>query len=250
MKHLDRSATLKAIVTEDFRAAAVFERYSLDFCCKGGVTIAEACAGREVDPAGVYADLEEALRTPGDPDESGRWTPDTLIDHIIRTHHAYVRSAIPVLSVHTRKIADVHGPNHPEVIAIAAQFGAVAAELLHHMQKEEMILFPYIMQMAAAARQGRTLAAPGFGSAHNPIRMMEAEHAAAGDALYGIRALSNTYTPPPDACTTYRVTYQELRQFEEDLHRHVHLENNILFPSALALEREIVPVTTTSGEGR
>jgi regulator of cell morphogenesis and NO signaling len=231
------TSTLKTIVTEDFRTAAVFEKYSLDFCCKGGVTIDEACAARNVDTTSVFADLD---RLSGESLPSGErfreWDTEALIDHILTVHHEYVRTAIPVLSLHTEKVARVHGERHPEVVTIARHFAAVAAELQSHMMKEERILFPYIRSLAVARRKGRHPEAPSFGSAANPIRMMEAEHVAAGDTLYAVRSLSNNYTVPEDGCTTYRVTYQELRQFEEDLHRHVHLENNILFPSAIALE--------------
>lgn len=234
------SNTLKAIVTEDFRAAMVFEKYSLDFCCNGGVTIDQACATRKVDPAVVLSELDRLLGTP--PPSGTRteeWETEALIDHILAVHHEYVRTAIPVLSLHTEKVARVHGERHPEVITIAQHFARVAGELQHHMMKEERILFPYIRALAVARREGTRPETPHFGSAANPIMMMEAEHAAAGDTLYAVRSLSNNYTVPQDACTTYQVTYQELRQFEEDLHRHVHLENNILFPSAIALEQSL-----------
>ena len=240
-----RSNTLKAIVTEDFRAATVFEKYSLDFCCNGGITIDQACATRKVDPATVLAELDRVLSAPA-PSGKGaeEWETEALIDHILAVHHAYVRTAIPVLSLHTEKVARVHGERHPEVITIAQHFARVAGELEHHMKKEELVLFPYIRALAAARREGTRPETPHFGSAANPIRMMEAEHAAAGDTLYAVRSLSNTYTVPQDACTTYQVTYQELRQFEEDLHRHVHLENNILFPSAIALEQSFGMMST------
>jgi regulator of cell morphogenesis and NO signaling len=232
------TSTLKSIVTEDFRAAAVFEKYSLDFCCKGGVTIDEACAARNVDASGVFADLDRLAGVPISAAERfGEWNTEALIDHILAVHHAYVREAIPVLSVHMEKVARVHGERHPELVLIAQHFATVAGELQDHILKEERVLFPYIRSLAVARREGKRAEAPHFGSAANPIRMMEAEHVAAGDTLYTVRSLSNNYTVPEDGCTTYRVTYQELRQFEEDLHRHVHLENNILFPSAIALEQ-------------
>jgi regulator of cell morphogenesis and NO signaling len=190
-----------------------------------------------VDASVVFADLG---RLSGAPLASGErasdWDTEALIDHILATHHAYVREAIPVLLAHTEKVARVHGERHPEVVVIAKHFATVAEELQQHMMKEERVLFPYIRSLAVARREGKRADTPHFGSAANPIRMMEAEHAVAGDTLYTVRSLSNNYTVPEDACTTYRVTYQELRQFEEDLHRHVHLENNILFPSAIALE--------------
>lgn len=235
------AATLKDIVTQDFRAAAVFERYSLDFCCRGGMTIDEACKAKGVIKDLVIAEVHGLAPRQGAGEESYETTAlDALIGHIVTTHHTYVRTMIPVLGAHTQKVATVHGPNHPEVIEIAAGFARVAEELQHHMMKEEGVLFPYIIALAGAAQAKNPIHRPPFGSARNPIRMMEAEHRAAGDELYEIRGLSSGYAPPPDACTTFKVTYQELQEFERDLHRHVHLENNILFPKAIALEDRLL----------
>jgi regulator of cell morphogenesis and NO signaling len=169
------------------------------------------------------------------------WDPVFLIDYIVNNHHAYVRKMIPVLSVHTQKIASVHGQNHPELIKVAEHFQSVARELSQHMQKEELVLFPYIKSLLTARLTGTAAPASPFGSVRNPIKMMEAEHQNAGDELYAVRSLSSGYTVPADGCTTYHVTYQELQDFERDLHQHVHLENNILFPLAVALEQELVP---------
>jgi regulator of cell morphogenesis and NO signaling len=234
-----QTTTLKEIVTQDFRAAAIFEKYALDFCCNGGVTIDQACAARRLDAAPIITALANLSHSPLPPDDRfTQWTPEALIEHIVGVHHSYVREAIPVLLTHTAKVARVHGERHPEVVAIAEHFAAVADELQHHMMKEERMLFPYIVALATARHGGQDIAPPPFGTAADPIRMMEAEHVAAGDALARIRSLSSNYTVPADGCTTYQVTYKELRQFEEDLHTHVHLENNILFPRAIALENE------------
>lgn len=235
------TSTIKSIVTEDYRAAAIFERYSLDFCCKGGVTVAQACAEKNIDPAPIVAALEQLKQEPETSSQSfSHWPADELIKYIVNVHHKYVREAIPVIFQHTQKVASVHGSNHPEVVEIAKHFETVAAELRGHMMKEEQILFPYINALVQAKRLGQKVPRPPFGSAQNPIRMMEAEHAAAGDGLYAIRERSGNYLPPNDACTTYRVSYKELQQFELDLHQHVHLENNILFPKAIALEQELM----------
>lgn len=234
------TATLKEIVTNDFRAAAVFERHALDFCCGGQKTIAQACAERDLSTEAVVAELRELWnQAGGDGERFARMELDELADYIVEKHHAFVRRATPILVAHTAKVATVHGAHHPEVIDIAGFTEDVVEEMKHHMMKEEMVLFPYIKQLAAARRAGRTMPPPPFGSVRNPIRMMEAEHESAGDALKSIRKLSAEYTPPEDACTTYRVSYRELQEFEEDLHTHVHLENNILFPKALILERRV-----------
>lgn len=234
------SQTIKEIVTENFQTASVFEKYSLDFCCRGGKTISEACAekGISVDP--VINDLATIGTSR---DNSGthfsEWSLDFLIDYIIKNHHGYVKRMIPVLYGHTQKVSTVHGSHHPEVIKIADAFESVAAEFQQHMRKEEQVLFPYIISLVEAKKADRPSIRSPFGSVQNPIRMMEEEHQAAGDEMYGIRLLSNAYTPPEDACTTFRVSYQELQEFEKDLHQHVHLENNILFPKAIALEQEL-----------
>jgi regulator of cell morphogenesis and NO signaling len=236
-----QTATIKSIVTGDYRAAAIFEKYSLDFCCKGGVTIDKACSEKNVDAASVYAELARlADASPENAPHFAEWPIDELIDYIVNVHHKYVRESIPVIYAHAQKVAAVHGANHPEVIEIARHFATVAAELQNHMMKEERMLFPYIKSLVGAKRNGEDLTPPPFGTAQNPIAMMEAEHRAAGDELYTVRSLSSNYAPPEDACTTYRVSYQELQQFEQDLHHHVHLENNILFPKAIALEQELI----------
>jgi regulator of cell morphogenesis and NO signaling len=229
--------TIGQIVADNFRTAAVFQKHGIDFCCRGNRTIDEACAEKTIDPETVLNDLA-AIDTSAD-DTTPRfasWEPDFLIDYIVNNHHRYVRQMLPVLRVHTRKVAAVHGERHPELLRIADAFESVAAELEMHMHKEEQILFPYIRTMVVAQRAGMTPPPPPFGSVRNPIAMMEMEHQSAGDEMELIRTLTGNYTPPEDACTTYRVTFQELHDFERDLHRHVHLENNILFPKALELE--------------
>jgi len=235
-----KNATLKSIVTDDFRAAAVFEKFSLDFCCGGGVTIEQACSKKGLDPAPVFAELQELDRKAGGQTPNfSAWPPDELINYIVNVHHKYVREAIPVLLAHTQKVAAVHGERHPEVVEIARHFNMVAQDMAAHMMKEEQVLFPYILELVKAKRNGTVMAGSPFGGVQNPIRMMEMEHQAAGDEMAAIRSLTANYTPPDDACTTYRVSFRELQLFEEDLHRHVHLENNILFPKAITLEREL-----------
>ncbi|MBP9211464.1 MAG: iron-sulfur cluster repair di-iron protein [Bacteroidetes bacterium] len=228
------------IVVHDYRTAAVFEKYSLDFCCNGGVTIEAACRQKGIDPAPVIDELG-SLFSAADPstDAAATLELDALIDHIVMVHHAYVSRMIPVIYAHTQKVASVHGLRHPEVVKIAEHFSAVAEELMQHMKKEEMILFPYIRRLVAAKRSKTPMAPSPFGSISNPIAMMEREHANAGDGLYQIRDLSSNYLPPADACTTYQVSFRELEEFERDLHRHVHLENNILFPAAVELEQSL-----------
>lgn len=235
------SSSLKDIVIEDFHTAAVFEKYALDFCCHGGKTIDEACREKGIKTSSVLTELETlSVKCDGSSFRFGDWDSDFLIDYIVNNHHAYVSKMVPVLLVHTQKIASVHGARHPEVVKIADHFNSVAGDLQQHMRKEELVLFPFIKELARAKKAGQHTLRPPFGTVGNPIRMMEAEHQAAGDEMSAIRNLSNGYIVPEDACTTYRVTYQELHDFEVDLHQHVHLENNILFPKAILLESELL----------
>lgn len=232
--------TIRDIVANDFRAAAVFQRYGIDFCCKGNRSIEEACRGGAAPAERVLQEVADATASPaaGGP-RFNSWDLATLAAYIVANHHEFVRQAMPALLAHTRKIASVHGGNHPELGEVATLIEGVSDEMTSHMTKEEQILFPYISSLAARARgESGTPSAP-FGTVRNPIRMMEMEHEAVGDAMARIRLLTGGYRAPDDACTTYRVCLQELEAFERDLHEHVHLENNILFPKAARLESEI-----------
>lgn len=224
------------IVAEDFRTAAVFQEFGIDFCCGGRRTLAEACRERNADADAVLAALTRSCSVPGIAPRFDEWSVDTLIGYIVGTHHAYVRRALPSLVAHTRKIATVHGRRHPELLEVARLTEQVAGEMSSHMIKEEQILFPFIAAAAEAADSGRSAPAAPFGSIESPIAMMKHEHEAAGAAMASIRALTGGYITPEDGCTTYRVALQELEAFERDLHTHVHLENNILFPKALRLQ--------------
>ena len=229
--------TIRDIVANDYRAAAVFQRFGIDFCCGGDRTVSDACAAKGLPPTTVIEEIEAALATPeaGAP-RFNEWDLPSLTSYIVANHHGYVRHAIPTLLQHTRKIAAVHGENHRELADVSALFDGVAEEMLMHMQKEERMLFPYIDALARAAMAGQPAPVAPFGSVQNPIRMMEMEHESAGNAMARINELTRGYQPPDDACTTYKVCLQELDAFERDLHAHVHLENNILFPKAASLE--------------
>ena len=165
-----------------------------------------------------------------------------LTAHIVSRHHAYVRDAMPLITAWLEKLVSRHGAGHPELLEVRTGFAGLADELSAHMMKEENILFPYIDTLAAARRTGRLPASP-FGTVRNPVRMMEHDHETAGEGLARLRHLTQGYQPPEDACTTYRACLQEMERFEADLHRHVHLENNVLFPRAVALEAELTEGT-------
>jgi len=235
-----KELTLSEIVGSNFKAAAIFEKYNLDFCCSGNIPVTEACRKKGLDSSVIYDELNSLKSEMNSGDKYDQWSLDFLIDYIVNNHHAYVTKMTPVLAVHTQKIASVHGKNHPELIHVAEGFSRVYKELRQHMLKEEQILFPFIKQLVNTQRNGNKAEAPYFGTVKNPIRMMEAEHQAAGDELYEIRNLTNNYFVPEDACNTYSVTMQELKEFEEDLHKHVYLENHILFPKSVKLESEMI----------
>ena len=232
-----QTKTVGELVADDYRAAGVFKRYGIDFCCGGKKTVADVCEQKGVP----LSELEEQLsHLEGQPAmqrlQFNEWALPFLIDYIINIHHTYVQEKLPQLLEYSRKVAKVHGHAYPETITIADKLESLAEELFAHLRKEELILFPYVKELWKAMEAGEAVAAPPFQSAQNPIRVMEAEHEFAGASMAEIRELSSGFTPPEGACNTYRVLYALLEEFEEDLHRHVHLENNILFPQAVELE--------------
>lgn len=234
-------SSIGELVAEDFRKAEVFRKFGLDFCCGGNKSLKEACAEKGIDANTVETALSEVENQPQTTHHDFKnWELDFLVDYIMNTHHKYVASAMPMLSEFSAKVADVHGDHHPEVMEIAEYYNAVAEELKMHMHKEENILFPYIKELVLAKKQGNPVAPSPFGSIENPIRLMESEHVSAGANFDKIHELSSSFTPPEDACSSYKVLYSKLDEFEKDLHQHIHLENNILFPKAIALEKELL----------
>ena len=232
--------TLAEIVTDNIRSAVVFEEFGLDFCCRGNRSLKDVCAEKNIDMQKVVSELTKLPASQNETQNIDDWQLDFLVDYIVNNHHQYVRRMIPVISLHTDKVASVHGKNHPETLQIADLFLAVREELEGHMMKEERVLFPQIKQMVINQKEDSQFFPPPFGTIQNPISMMELEHTNAGDALSKIKELSNGYTPPEDACNTFKALYSELKEFEEDLHKHIHLENNILFPKSIELESDLL----------
>lgn len=229
--------TVGELVAEDYRTATVFKRHGIDFCCGGGATLERVCAKKDLPVDDLVNALEQAVRGKA----SGNVRPDSwsagfLADFIVNEHHGYVRESLPLLREFTTKVARVHGHHEPALVEIASLFEQIADEMSLHMEKEERVLFPYIKRLDGDGAVGDAVRSIPFGSVENPIRMMEDEHERVGSLMHQIRLLSNNYTPPEHACATYRVAFAKLEEFEDDLHRHVHLENNILFKKALALE--------------
>lgn len=232
--------TLGEIAAKDLRKAQIFKKHGLDFCCGGKKTVKEACAEKGLDVTVIEQELQQADKAVATrPLPYNDWSLDFLADYIINTHHAYAKKSLPDIRGYAAKVARVHGNNHPELLPIHQLVEAINAEFTVHMIKEEQILFPSIKELAAAKNNGSSSERQSFGSVSGPINMMEMEHETTAKNMEKIRMLSNNYAMPADACASYSLLYRMLAEFEEDLHIHVHLENNILFPKALALENEL-----------
>jgi regulator of cell morphogenesis and NO signaling len=236
-----KKATIGEMVANDYRAATVFESFGIDFCCKGNRTIEEACTKKGIDVNVVKEALEEVLTEPdGDTPDFNLWALNKLADHIEEKHHRYVEDRIPLLLQYLNKLCRVHGDAHPELFEITKLFTESASELSEHMKKEETVLFPHIRKMVKKFKDGKSIAdVPHFRTVKNPIAMMMHEHENEGDRFEKITSLTDNYNPPADACNTYRVTYALLDEFESDLHKHIHLENNILFPKSIEFEEKM-----------
>ncbi|PWN62744.1 iron-sulfur cluster repair di-iron protein [Chryseobacterium viscerum] len=230
------------MVAEDFRTAAIFKRHGIDFCCKGGRTIEEACSNKKLPPEKIYEELEALPKNEGASIDFNSWPLDLLADYIEKTHHRYVEEKTPVLQAFLEKLCKVHGERHPELFEINTLFNESAHDLAAHMKKEELILFPFVRNMMKTKISGGSLQQPVFGTVENPVHMMQHEHTVEGDRFRKIAEITDEYLPPADACNTYKVAFAMLQDFENDLHKHIHLENNILFPKAIRLEKEFTAV--------
>lgn len=233
--------TIGEYVAKDYRTASVFSKYGIDFCCKGNRTIEEACDNKSLDASTVLNEVLAASSNKNDVSiDFQSWPLDLLTDYIEKTHHRYVVEKTQVLLPFLSKLCKVHGARHPELFEINELFIGCSGELAQHMKKEELILFPFIKKMVQATLSDELISQPHFGTVENPIAMMMHEHDTEGERFRKIATLTSNYTPPADACNTYRVTFAMLQEFEQDLHKHIHLENNILFPAAVALEKDFI----------
>jgi regulator of cell morphogenesis and NO signaling len=236
----EKIQTVGELVAADYRKAEVFRKYGIDFCCGGKRKVKEACEKKGVNYEQVEKELELLdTELANDVEDFNTWELDVLAEHIINKHHRYIIESTPILNELSAKVARVHGDRHPELYEIKRLYDEVRDELDVHMQKEEVVLFPYIQQLATADKTGTPLAPAPFGSIANPIRMMESEHELAGENISEIQRLTQGYTPPEDACMSYRVLFSKLQEYEADLHQHIHLENNILFKKAVELEAKL-----------
>ena len=226
------------LVAQNYKTASIFKKFKIDFCCNGNRTISEACDRKNLDPNVLIKELEDTTKITEQNIDFNSWELDLLADYIEKTHHRYVISKIEEIKPYLNKVVKVHGDHNPELKEIEVLFNQSAQELTHHLQKEEMILFPFIRNMVNSKMEEKPLFFPHFGTVENPIAMMKHEHQNEGERFEKIAGLSNNYTPPSHACNTYRVTFALLKEFEDNLHQHIHLENNILFPKAIHLEKE------------
>ena len=231
------NTTVREVAIELPQSTRLFEKLQIDYCCGGNRPLAEACASAGVDVDNVIEMLTDATESNSrdELDFQNASLPD-LITHILNTHHVFTKSEMDRLHSLTHKVLGAHGGNHPELIHLSELFDRLCADLKPHMFKEEQILFPYIMAMSQAAGQKHAAPFAPFGTVNNPIRMMMREHDTAGQILRELRALTSDYKLPSDACISYQTLYQALENLEKDLHQHIHLENNILFPKALKME--------------
>ena len=228
--------TIGDLVAQDYRTAEVFEKYGIDFCCGGKVTLAAACREREVDMAELLRDLEQAAHQPIDRSQNyAAWELPFLADYIVNTHHAYLKENTGSIAAYAHKIAEVHGAHHPEVIEIAAIFDRIAADLELHLREEEQVLFPAIRKLSELAKAGSARYSGDMQAIRASLKTLSHEHDEIGAAIHAIRHLAKDYAIPGDVCNTFMVTYRKLKEFEDDLHKHVHLENNILFLKAAEL---------------
>lgn len=233
--HITSETPVRDIAVEHPTAIPVLERLGIDYCCGGKHTLAEACAKGGVDLAPVLEELER--RQPGTDAPEAQWKNASLkeiAEYVVQRHHAFTREQIKLIADLMKKVEARHGADHPEVFEIGKIFAVTSSELTHHFFCEENILFPYIGKMEAGQQAALP---PVFGSVEQPITRMMMDHDQAGEELRALRGLTNDYTPPTAACPTWRALYRALEDLEQDLHQHIHLENNILFPRALVQSR-------------
>lgn len=235
--NISPSKTVRELAVEIPNATRVFEQFGIDYCCGGKRPLSEACSAAKLPLEEVAKALSAAATNSGSDQgnlQSGSLAE--LIDHIVKTHHKFTREESARLKKLLDKVCNVHGQNHPELLDIRQTFLGLDQELMLHMMKEENVLFPYIVRTEEASFQNDPPLPAPFGTVQNPVRMMMQEHDGAGEALRHIRQASRDFTAPDDACISYQTLYQALAGFEADLHQHIHLENNILFPRAIEME--------------
>jgi regulator of cell morphogenesis and NO signaling len=228
--------TIGEIVAEDYRTAQVFENHGIDYCCGGQVTLQVICLEKGIDPATIAEEIESVKKEQIARNQNyASWDLSFLIDYIVNVHHTYLRENTEQIAGYTRKIASVHGAHHPEVIEIASIFDKIATDMMVHLKEEEDEFFPAVKRVEAAGKSGKAPSPDDMEKIRHSLETLVEEHEEIGEAIHKIHHLANGYAIPDDVCNTFTVTYRKLKEFEDDLHKHVHLENNILFFKAMQL---------------
>ena len=239
---LDPTKTVRQLALEIPNATRIFEKVKIDYCCGGNKSLDDACAiaGVEVgELERLFADAAKSDAPANTELDFQKLTLTDLIGHILARHHVYTKEEMARLQLLIAKVIAAHGMNHSELHHMGELFQRLCADLTPHMAKEEKVLFPYLEELEASILANRPAPFAPFGTVKNPVRMMMMEHDTVGDLLRELRALSSDYTVPPDGCISYQTLYQALEAFEKDLHQHIHLENNILFPRAVEMEDKV-----------
>jgi len=236
---INSQTTVREVALQLPQSTRVFETLKIDYCCGGNQPLAQACASAGIDVDNVMEMLAEVTQSTSPVLDFQNLPLTELITHILETHHVFTKSEMDRLQLLADKVLAAHGGNHPELVHLEELVTRLCADLKPHMFKEEQVLFPYILAMTEAAAQKRAVPFAPFGTVNNPVRMMMREHDTAGEILRELRGLTSDYTVPADACISYQTLYQALENFEKDLHQHIHLENNVLFPKALELENAL-----------
>ena len=236
--------TIREIALEAPLTTKVFENYKIDYCCGGNRFFLDACKSAGADAENVLQEINVCLETPQKSELD--WVKDArlsdLIEHIVETHHAFTRDEIKNLVPLMAKVANRHGENHPELYELERLFAELCADLAPHLLKEEQVLFPYIKELENIKTKNAGFPVSCFGTVRNPVSVMLREHDTAGEILRSMREVSHDYQIPDGACPSYTALLTRLEAFEKDLHQHIHLENNVLFPKAIELENEIFEV--------
>jgi regulator of cell morphogenesis and NO signaling len=228
--------TVREVAAHVPESTRLFETLKIDYCCGGNRPLTDACVSAGVEIENVMEMLTALGESEAGAVDGQKLSPTELINHIVETHHTFTKSEMQRIQALAEKVIDAHGANHPELLKVSELFQQLCADLAPHMFKEEQVLFPYIAAMEQAETKNQPVPFAPFGTVKNPIRMMMMEHDTAGDILRELRAVTSDYQVPSDVCISYQTLYQALEGLEKDLHQHIHLENNILFPKALRLE--------------
>ncbi|PBJ10097.1 iron-sulfur cluster repair di-iron protein [Flavobacterium sp. ACN6] len=235
---LTNKTTIGEIAADDFRTTAVFSKYHIDFCCKGYRTIEEVCKKRDIDENILMEHIEKARTSSANQSfDFKTWPVDMIADYVTKTHHKYVEEKSPIILQYLNKLCGIHGAVHPELHEIHIIFSKSIMDLTAHMKREELVLFPFIKKMRSAQSKGTSFETPAFFSIENPITTLKEDYITEGERFRRIASLTNNYKPPIDSCVTYKTVFTMLEEFDKDLKKHIQIENNILFPKAIELEK-------------